>query len=199
MRSLKGLFVVCCLALSTATLRAQVAPDECYRRAADLYRSAAWPSAAAALADFVDRFPEDPRSASARFYLGEAYVQANQLAQARAAYRAFIDQLDGQPPDDAATALFRIGEASFLLKDHSVAEAELARFCQGFPGHDLVAYALPYLAELALARGDYELAIQRVDRQLRSTCFRPDEAHLIIARSYYAMQQFDAARQRVGQ
>jgi TolA-binding protein len=190
----KGLLAVWMVAFCQALCAAQTSPDECYQRAANRYRTADWSGAAAALRDFVSRYPDDPRALDARFYLGEAHLQASQLAQARASYRAFVDQLGGKPHDDEAIARFRIGEASFLLHDQAEAAAVLGDFCGRYPDHPLVTYALPYLAELALVRGDFEDGLRLADRVLRMGGERTYEANLIIARCYHAMGQFAAAR-----
>jgi tetratricopeptide (TPR) repeat protein len=198
------LLSVAIMAFCQVVVLAQSAPEDCYRQAAESYRTARWSEAASALADFVDRFPDDARALDARFYLGEALLQAGELKEALASYRAFVKRLgvvhlgvkrlDGSAHTDEPTARFRIGEVAFLLGDRQQAESDLNDFCDRFPRHALVTYALPYLAELALWRGDGEEALRLAGKQLRLGCERPFETHLLMARTYHTMENFEAAR-----
>ncbi len=170
------------------------AADELYGRAAALYRQGHWSEAGDALELCIRRFPSDDRAVSTRFFLGEARVQTGQWAEARASYRAFLDQLGDRVHNDVPTAQFRIGEASFLLDEPRRSEEELRHFCKQHGEHRLVKYALPYLAELALRREAYEDAIRLSDRHMSLGPDAPYKPLLTIARSYFAMGQFSAAQ-----
>ena len=111
----------------------------------------AFAAAAARLAEFVEKSPDHPQSADARFFLGESLWQAGKRDEALAAWQAFLEahpQSERLP--DVLYAL-GVGQAETGRKDE--AAATLARFAEGFPKHTLADDVALWRAELATAAG----------------------------------------------
>ncbi len=168
MRVSKGLLAIGCALLLLTASDGQVAfstqADEQYASAVKAYNDGNWPQSAELLRQFINAFPGDYRTLTARFYLGEALLQAGDTQSAATAYEAFIESLRDGEHCKEILARYRIGEIAYLLHNDRRAAFELRSFCDRYPQHAFVYYALPYLAELDCRRGDLAGATRAFQR-----------------------------------
>lgn len=164
------------LGIAAATCPAQpaasnnAAPDDPFAAAARHYSAGQWQEAAdsfqalaASTAD-KDRAAND-RTASARFYAGEALVQLGKLDEGQRQLTQFLDETPGHR--FAKTALFRLGECLLLAGNGPEAIARLEQFRTTYPSDELNRFALSYLGELNLRAGKLDEALARYEQSLR--------------------------------
>lgn len=191
----KGILAVAFLMTFSAVCSAEQTATSAYRQAADYYQAAQWDEAVAALRHYIAQFPNHPRALDALFYLGEAQLQLGQVAGAANSYQRFIDGLGQKSHDDKPTALYRLGETAFLRGQTELADRTLRSFCEQYPQHALVAYSLPYLADIALQSGEYEAALSAGQAQLQRTdAAHRFEAEFVCARALEALGRWDEMR-----
>lgn len=145
--------------------------DDDYAVAARHYERGRWQAAIDEFQAFLRKHPEHQGYDEAQFLLGEAQVQLGRHAEAQATFRAFLTSY----PDHnyAKLARFRLGESAFLVGDHAIARQELDRFQAAYPRDALLAYVLPYLAEMALTAGEGVQAETYYARALREYAETP--------------------------
>jgi tol-pal system protein YbgF len=106
-------------------------PDELYRNAYDYVLSGDYAMAEAAFREHIERFPDDPRTADARFWLGEAV-----LAQDRYRDAAEIFLAANQAYPNAAKApdmLLKLGVALAAMNQRDIACATFVEIAQRYP------------------------------------------------------------------
>ena len=93
--------------------------------------------------------------------------------------------------------MFRIGEARYLENDATGASEVLERFLETYPNDELVAYALPYLGDLALSIRDFETATQHYSAGMARFPQGPlfDECRYGLARALQERGELGAARE----
>ena len=167
--------------------------DDQYAVAAAHYSHGRWQLAAAEFRVYLDQFADAGRAASAAFYLGEALIQAGDYAAAREAYLKFLQHGTGDAL--APRAQFRLGETAYLLAMHQEARAALENFNTGHPDHELNAYALAYLGEMALNGGEPAKAENYFAEALRRFAEGPlaHECRFGMARALELTQDWDGA------
>ncbi|MCA9217517.1 MAG: tetratricopeptide repeat protein, partial [Planctomycetales bacterium] len=172
--------------------------DDQYRVAAAHYKAMRWDLAATEFADFLQKFPNDNRTASALYYLGESHIQQKDFAHAADAFSRFVVH----HPSDARVhrAIFRWGESSFLAGDHPAARPLLDQFNKLSPDHQLNEYALYYLGKIAAADGNHAMAISWYEQLAREF---PDSKHVpqaefAIGVQHYRAGQLNAAMTQFG-
>jgi TolA-binding protein len=136
----------------TPATRADEAADQ-FAVAAGHYDRQQWSLAVEEFRAFLEKHPEHAQAGNATFFLGMAHVQLREYTAARTQFqRCAKPATDGRKPDGrkAIEAAFRIGEMSYFLDDLDAARQELSDFRERHPEDSLNAYALPYLADLAL-------------------------------------------------
>ncbi len=126
--------------------------DDAFARAAEHYRQGRWQQAGNALAEWLRAYPQHTRAANARFFYGEALVQLGRWQEARQAFTLVLQQDPGG--DHAPAAQFRAGEAAYMVGDDEAARRDLDAFHRAHADDPLNAYALPYLASLAMQDHD---------------------------------------------
>ena len=140
--------------------------DDQYSVAASHYTHGRWQLAADEFEAFLKQFPDDSRSTSVVFFLGEALVQLQRYPQAGERFGEFLRLA----PDDryAPQAQFRLAEIFFFQGDYRQARESLEAFRTKHADSPLNAYVLAYLGEIALTGGDgpcaeslYREAIER--------------------------------------
>ncbi len=167
--------------------------DRLYRTAATAYQAQDWNKAARLLQQFVSRCPQDDRVIDMRFFLGEAWFQAGHVQSAHAAYDNFLSSLGGEAHASELTARFRLGETAYLLGDFQQAQRVLREFVDGYPDHEHVPYALPYLADLASRRCDYEEVIRLAQQMSTRSQVRNLDVEYLTAQAYGQLGDLDAA------
>ena len=167
--------------------------EDQYSVSARHYEQGRWEAAAVEFQSFLTRFSEDARGPSVRFFLGECYVQMRQ-------YQAAYDVFRALKSEDAVRAYqsqieFRIGETAYLMGDGQRAFPALQQFTNNHPDDAMCQYALPYLGDLALGRGDLELAKASYRDALKRFPEGPlhDECRFGLARAFEAASETEEA------
>jgi len=112
---------------------AQVLPSEkqAYDSAMDVFKSGDYKRAAAALQDFVKRFPESAYAANAQYWLGNAYYAQRDYKNAIAAQEVVTTTYASSPK--AADAMLNIATSYAELKDKVKAKKTLQTLVAKFP------------------------------------------------------------------
>ena len=141
------------------------AGDDQYKVAAGHYARSRWQLSIEEFQNLLGDYPDHPKAEQSAFFLAEALLQVDQLADARTQFRAFFEK----HPESrfARQARFRAGEASYLLDELDIAKQELEAFRAKHPDDALDSFALPYLGEIALASDDFPLALQLFQQGLQ--------------------------------
>lgn len=182
------------LALGTPALRAADSVDDPFAVAAEHYRHQRWKQASDEFAKVLAADPPHPRAAEARFFCGEALVQAGRWDEAR---KQFAELLKSDPDGPhARKASFRVGEAAYMLGDDPAAREDLRKFCQRYADDPLNAYALPYLGSLELQAGNAEAARKYFAHSLERFKDGPlvAESRFGLAQAAHLSGQLDVAR-----
>jgi TolA-binding protein len=139
--------------------------DECFALASNHYQRGQWRQSIEYFRQLIDQHPQDPRVGSAIFYLGEALVQVKEYKQARVVFERFVRE----SPDHKFNqrGRFRIGETSYLAEQFEIAYQYLSEFYREYPQDDLMEYALPYLGQLEIDRGNTETGIAHFEEALQ--------------------------------
>jgi TolA-binding protein len=126
--------------------------DDQFAVAAGHYDRQQWKLAVEEFQLFLQKYPNDPRTAQGIFFQGEALLQLGQLGQALDCFHQYVRR----EPDGkyARAALFRAGEAAFLTGNHASAKTDLEKFLAKYSDDRLNAFVLPYLGDIALTAGD---------------------------------------------
>lgn len=124
-----------------------------YTVAAAHFQRARWSEAVAAFDEFLAAAPADaPLVAKARFYRAEALLRDG---KASAAADAFLKYLESpSEPDLQPTALFRAGEACYLMDRFQDARRLLEQLLAEFPHTPTAARAWFYLGDASAMLGD---------------------------------------------
>ena len=137
-------------ALFAAPIRADEADDQ-FAVAAGHYAQQRWKLAVEEFQAFLEIHPNHANTYQGVFFLAEAQLQMENLADAEARFREY---LEGEPDGKLVrAALFRAGEAAYLSDKPDLARADLEKFRSTYPEDKLNAYVLPYLGEIALGQG----------------------------------------------
>jgi tol-pal system protein YbgF len=88
--------------------------------------------AAKAFAAFIDKYPGDPLTPNAKYWLGEAYYVSQQNAPALAAFEQVVADHPGDTK--APGALYKIGRLKEAAGDRTAARAAYQRVLKDYPG-----------------------------------------------------------------
>lgn len=139
--------------------------DDQYAVAAGHYARGRWQLAADEFELLLKDFAQHARADEAVYYLAESFTQQGRFEQAAARFEEFLQRC---PSDERAIkSRFRAGEARYLSGQHAAAETHLEQLALEHPTEPLLAYALPYLGEIALSDGRDELALHRFTEGLQ--------------------------------
>lgn len=174
MRKHFRLYLLTLVALITGLAgSASLASDATFQSAATSYRQGNWNEAAAA---FADCFDHDRHGMAAQFYWAECQMQLGEYVSARDVYLKVVGSGESSLE---VRALFRAGEAAWLLGDAADAQVTLQEFVREHPHDPSAAYAYTYLGDIALESGDpqqaaaaYRLVVDRYSHSSRVTLGR---------------------------
>ncbi|HEX8788871.1 MAG TPA: tol-pal system protein YbgF [Telluria sp.] len=126
----------------------EVMPGEkqTYDKAMDVFKSGDYKGAAAALQDFVHRFPDSAYAANAQYWLGNAYYAQKDYKGAIAAQQAVVENYGSSPK--AADAMLNIASSYTELKDKKAAKKTLQQLVSKFPDSSAAQAAKDRLAAL---------------------------------------------------
>ena len=167
--------------------------EDQYAVAARHYEQGRWEAAASEFQTFLARFASDKRAPSVRFFLGECFVQ---LRQYQAAYDVFSKlKAETQASEYQSQIEFRVGESAYLMGDVKRAMPLIDQFTQAHPDDKMCQYALPYLGDMALANGNFELAKSSYSEALKRFPDGPlhDECRFGLGRAFEASKETDEA------
>jgi tol-pal system protein YbgF len=127
---------------------AEVQPTEknSYDAAMEKFKSGDYKAAAAALQDFVRRYPDSPYAANAQYWLGNAYYAQRDYKNAIAAQEVVATTYANSPK--APDAMLNIASSYTDLKDKKNAKKALQQLVTKFPGSSAAAAAKDRLATL---------------------------------------------------
>jgi tol-pal system protein YbgF len=127
---------------------AEVMPAEktAYDNATALFQSGDYKSAAAALQDFVRRYPDSAYASNAQYWLGNAYYALGDYKNAIVAQEALTKNYatSAKVPD----AMLNIASSYALLKDNKKAKAALQQLVSKYPSSTAAQTARDRLASL---------------------------------------------------
>jgi len=127
---------------------AEVLPTEkkSYDAAYELFKSGDYKAAAAAMQDFVRRYPDSAYAANAQYWLGNSYFLLRDYKSAIVAQEAVVTNYSasGKAPD----AMLNIASNYIELKDKKNAKKVLQQLMSKFPGTNAAATAKDRLAAL---------------------------------------------------
>lgn len=121
-------------------------PEAEYQAAFNLLKDGKYDEAAAALRDFLGKFPQHELAPNAMYWLGEAHYVRRDYAAALAAFEGLLQDYPGnrKTPD----ALLKVGYCQVELKRPGPARTALARVIQEFPDSQAAAEAQARLARM---------------------------------------------------
>lgn len=159
------LLILCGVAATTGPreVRGDAGQDQ-YNLAIGLYKQSRWELAADTFRNFLKTHPEHVKVPFARLYLGLTLVNQEKYRDARNVLRDFVK--DYPSSDNAAAAMYRIAECSYLIGDLAPARSEFQAFLAHAPDDPLTEWALPYLADAQLRLGDAEAAAKVFQRAI---------------------------------
>ncbi|MCK9241323.1 tol-pal system protein YbgF [Desulfocurvus sp.] len=131
---------------TVAALPETANPEELYGNSYEFILSGDYATAEAGFRRHVEQFPADPRTADARYWLGETYYHEGDDAQAIVAFKAVYQQYPRHPK--AAAALLKIGYAYQRLGDAANARFYLQALVQDHPDSEPAALARKRLESL---------------------------------------------------
>jgi tol-pal system protein YbgF len=102
--------------------------------------------AATAFAAFVAKYPGDPLTANAQYWLGEAYYVSQKNAEALAAFQVVVDQHAGS--NKAAGALFKIGRLQQAGGQRNAARDSYRKVITDYPDSSAAGLARQRLEQL---------------------------------------------------
>jgi TolA-binding protein len=137
-----------------------------------LYRKEKFQLAAEEYSQYLSKQPNGPEATSAQFYLGECYLQLQQLPEASASFAAVWEkrrQKEGSPADQevvedwGAQSLYRLGQIAVQRREYAAGVDFLKQFRATFPEHSRRRQAEQFLAESAMGVDDLALAQSALD------------------------------------
>lgn len=160
------LWLVPCWALPAQSPSPDDAKEAAFQAASELYHRQKWVAAAEAFEAYLENGTELSEEGRARFYLAESLVQMGAHRQAHAELTTLAEQLEQVPTPMRARVLFRRGETAYFLGLEAEAERALSEFVRQHSDSELVAYALPYLADLTRRRGNFAAAFELYEKAI---------------------------------
>lgn len=185
--------LMCLLAGAWPTVVQAEASDDAYQLAAGFYKKERWDLAADAFQKFIKQYPNSPRVATARFFLGLAHVNTGDYKAARDTLRIFLQE--APMSRNVGHAIYRIAESSYLLDDFARAEPELTTFITKYPEDPLVERALPYLADVQLRLNKPDVALKTFQEALKKfpAGAMAEDCEFGIAKCYEVQKQYQPA------
>ena len=107
-------------------------------------------TARAGFAEFLRRFPQNPRAVDAEFFTGEAWTAEGNADSAAAAYQRVVQRYPASPR--AATALYRLGLRALQAGRRDEARTLFTRLTTAYPTSDEAALARERLRALPPGR-----------------------------------------------
>jgi TolA-binding protein len=138
-----ALFVAFSTLLAPAGAADQATDD--FNLGVGFYRDQRWQLAADTFEQFVNQYPEHPRTNLARVYLGLSFSSLEQYDKAREQFAANASAVPDGP--NAADVLYRLGECSYYLKEYATAVDQLETYLDKHPGHSLNDWARLFMGD----------------------------------------------------
>lgn len=170
------------------------APEDDFQVAVESYRRKDWDAAASSFRRFLQTAPRDhARMPMARLYLGLTLFNQQNYREARTTFREWVR--DYPESRNLGDTMYRLAECSYRLEDLPAAEQEFTAFIEKFPQHEFLEWALPYLGDVQLRRGDAERAAETFRRSLAKhpQGAMAEDAKFGLALAREALNQPDAA------
>jgi TolA-binding protein len=159
-----------------------------------LFRDRRWEMAAEEYERFLKGTKPGPDADDARFGLANARLFQGRYDQARKNFEEFLKAAPPNHPN-AATALYRIGEAAYMLGDVGGARQALEKFTADNPGHRHLETAWPYLGDTCLRQSDLPAARKAYEQALTDPKGRlADRARFGLGRTLALLGEGEAAR-----
>jgi len=180
------------LAANPPAARADAALDD-YNLAVGLYKQKRWDLSAESFQKFVQNYPRHEKIPLARLYLGLTLVNADKFTEAREVLRGYAK--DYPQSRNAADALYRVAECSYLLSDLKNAEEEFQAFLEKHPKHELAEWALPYLADTQLRLNKPDRSAETFQKSIEQfpSGRLVEDSKFGLARSYEVQKKTDEA------
>jgi len=138
---------------------------ETYQLGIGFYERERYRQAAESLTLFITQSPQHPKAENATFVLGLSQVRQEEFAKARMTFAKFLQQYP--QAKRSSQARYWVGHCAYHLQDYPAAEAELDAFVKSNPADNYLAYALPYLGESRLKRGEAQGALASFDQAIQ--------------------------------
>ena len=180
--------------LTAASLRGDEADDQ-FALAAGHYARQRWKLAIEEFHRFIAGYPAHPKVNQGIYQLAEAQVQLGHSDEAIKNLQLYLER---DPTGGfARQALFRLGESEYLTGKHDAAQKHLEAFRTAHPDDKLHAYVLPYLGNIALAKGDAAAAekLFRDALQRFPTGRLQDDCRVGLARALEKLNQLEEPQQ----
>ncbi len=129
---------------------------EAYALAAGAYERNQWIESAEAFESLINNHPDSPQARESFFFLGESLMQQSKFEKAYVAYQNFL--LRSPNHKFAERATFRSAESAYRKHNSDLAAKLLESFVVTYSQSPLNEYALTYLGETRLNRGEPQLA-----------------------------------------
>ncbi|MEM7313971.1 MAG: tetratricopeptide repeat protein [Planctomycetota bacterium] len=140
--------------------------ESIFRRASDAYNRRDWRQAVIDFGSYTDKFPNEPLAVEALFFRAESLIELGDHTSASNEFGRFL-MVASADHEHRRRAEFRQGESLYLTGKLDQAKTQLTDFLNSHPGDSLLAYALPYLADIALQQGDPASALTLFERSIR--------------------------------
>ena len=161
--------------------------------AASHYKQLRWHLAGDEFQAFLDKHGDHELAGQAIFFRSESLVQLGNLEKAADGFRRYLDSRSAPPM--AHVARFRLGETAYLRQSGDVAQQALEGFHRHHPNDSRNEFALVYLGELALEKGDALAAGQWFSQALSKypKSELVGDCHFGVARAALEMHDFGKA------
>ena len=163
--------------------------EDQFRLAAGNYQRDQFEDAIKGFTDLANQAPDSERAKTGYFYIGESQVQLQNYEAAYQSYQIFRTQLPYH--QNSARTLFRMGECAFQLKRYGQSASLLEKFVWTYPDNELREFAMAFLGDVRMQRGEpqlaqkvYESALQFYPQSTMSDRYRFGLARALQAQGY---------------
>ena len=192
-RRTKPLILAAALLFSSGPHAAAGPAEDQFAVAAGHYEQSRWRLAGEEFQTFLDKHADHELAGQAVFFRSESLVQLGDLEKAAEGFRRYLERRTA--PSMAHVARFRLGETAYLRHDGDVARQALEDFHRQHPNDSRNEFALVYLGELALEKGDALAAGQWFSKALSKypKSELAGDCHFGVARVALEMHDFGKA------
>ncbi len=187
--------LMACVIAATPPTSLAATGDAQFSVAAQHYANRNWRLAVDEFDLLIEKQPDHKRVEDASFFAAESLLQLRQYQAAAKRLETFL--VRHQSSKRRPRVMFRLGECFYLADQPTPAVERLEEFVTAYPDHELIQYALPYLANSLRSQGDTKAATETFQKSLESHPRGPlaDECLLNLANDAYQRQKYDEAIQ----